>query len=138
MANNTAQMQLTQAIQGTAGGGSGGSGCFIATAAYGSYLDAHVEVLRRFRDQHLLTNSLGRHFVQFYYRHSPPIATVIRQSPTLRGITRWVLTPIIISIEYPFLAVGIVLFFLLLAVVTWLHILRRRLVPSCGAPRFHV
>ena len=134
MLNNAAQVFLTEDIQGTGGGGSGGSGCFIATAAYGSYLDAHVEVLRRFRDQHLLTNSLGRHFVQFYYRHSPPIATVIRQSPTLRAITRWVLTPIILLIEYPFLAVGIILFFLLLAVVTRLHILRRRLVPSCGAP----
>ena len=61
---------------------------------------------------------------------------MISQSPTLRAITRWILTPIIILIEYPFLAMGIVLFFLLLAVVTRLHILRRRLVPSCGDGSF--
>ena len=37
-----------------------GSGCFVATAAYGSYLDPHVEALRNFRDEQLLTNAPGR------------------------------------------------------------------------------
>jgi len=80
--------------------GSGG-GCFIATAAYGSYLDPHVVTLRNFRDQHLLTNSVGMWLVELYYRHSPPLADYIRQREALRRLVRSGLAIVIYSIEYP-------------------------------------
>ena len=76
-------------------------GCFIATAAYGSYLDPHVYVLRNFRDGVLLKSSLGRLFVAWYYRNSPPLAAVIARNEPLRLAARVALTPVIYTVEYP-------------------------------------
>jgi len=108
--NDPADQTLTGTLTGsvppsatTAAGRSGGSGntCFVATAAYGSYLDPHVAVLRAFRDRHLLTNAPGRAFVAFYYRHSPPAARFISGNDGLRAVTRWALTPMVYGIEHP-------------------------------------
>ncbi|MEU1970768.1 CFI-box-CTERM domain-containing protein [Microbacterium sp. NPDC019599] len=49
----------------------GSSGCYVATAVYGSYDCPQVRVLRRWRDQRLLTTPLGRRFVATYYAMSP-------------------------------------------------------------------
>jgi uncharacterized repeat protein (TIGR01451 family) len=129
MANNTALVTLTQSLKGSAPG-SGGSGlaggCFIATAAYGSYLDPHIQALRQFRDQHLLTNAMGRSFVRFYYRHSPPIAAIISNHAALRAITRWLLTPVILAVEHPLHAVLFVLV-LLVGFTAGLQLLRKPL-----------
>lgn len=69
--------------------------CFIATAAFGSKFTWPVALLRHFRDQYLLTNDIGKAFVNFYYRHSPPIAAVIADSQLLRIMVRLLLAPII-------------------------------------------
>jgi len=82
-------------------GGGGGGGCFIATAAYGSYLDPHVQVLRHFRDDHLLTNGPGRGFVQAYYQYSPSVAAFIKDHEILRMATRVLLTPVVFAVKYP-------------------------------------
>lgn len=78
-----------------AAGDSSGSGCFIATAAYGSYFEKHVQILRNFRDVYLLTNDWGRAFVGFYYRHSPAIADVIANHSGLRAAVRVGLAPVV-------------------------------------------
>jgi uncharacterized repeat protein (TIGR01451 family) len=86
---------------GTSTGDSGGGGCFIATAAYGSYLDPHVQVLRDFRDRYLMKSSMGRDLVSLYYTYSPPTAEFIARHKGLRLVTRAVLTPVVYAISYP-------------------------------------
>jgi hypothetical protein len=117
----------------TASGGSSGSGCFIATAAYGSYLHPHVQQLRHFRDNYLLPNAPGRAFVSLYYRCSPPLADFIARYESLRGVTRLLLTPVIIVVIHPLASVAT----LLLVVILTYRPLRRhylgtsRLKNSC-------
>jgi hypothetical protein len=91
------------------GGGGGGGGCFIATAAYGSYLDPHVNTLRNFRDGFLMKSDVGAAFVHFYYDVSPPIADFIRDHESLRTTTRLLLTPVVYGVENPALTSFIIL-----------------------------
>ncbi|MFO1406564.1 MAG: DUF11 domain-containing protein [Steroidobacteraceae bacterium] len=79
----------------------GVGGCFIATAAYGSSLEPHVVALREFRDRYLRRSELGRAFIRFYYRHSPPIAAFIARHDAMRFVVRTLITPLVLVIEYP-------------------------------------
>jgi hypothetical protein len=83
----------TSASAASSSGGGGGS-CFIATAAFGSEMEHHVQTLSKFRDQRLLTNSVGRKFVDLYYRTSPPVADYLRKHPIPRAAIRYALVPI--------------------------------------------
>jgi hypothetical protein len=71
------------------------SGCFIATAAFGSPFERHVMTLRRFRDEYLLKSGPGRVFVRLYYRHSPHLASVIADRPVLQAGVRACLVPLV-------------------------------------------
>ncbi|MFQ6078637.1 MAG: S8 family serine peptidase, partial [Thermodesulfobacteriota bacterium] len=52
-------------------------GCFLGTAAFGSPLEHHVQVLKDLRDRYLLINSIGKAFVSLSYTLSPPIPDFI-------------------------------------------------------------
>ncbi|MBI4993548.1 hypothetical protein HZC33_01130 [Candidatus Wolfebacteria bacterium] len=80
-----------------------GEGCFIATAAYGSYFEPHVKILRDFRDIFLVESILGRLFIKIYYCISPFISGIIEKSEILKKIMRIILSPIALLIEHIFI-----------------------------------
>ena len=49
------------------------SGCYVATAVYGSYDCPEVWTLRRYRDYTLAETWYGRTFIRFYYATSPTL-----------------------------------------------------------------
>ena len=57
--------------------------CFIATAIYKDYNHPKVITLRKFRDDFLLTNGVGKSFVKFYYKNSPKFANYIKDKKVL-------------------------------------------------------
>jgi hypothetical protein len=71
------------------------SGCFIATAAYGSALEPSVGVLRHARDHLVASSALARAGVDLYYRSSPPVASALRESDAARAVVRTVLAPLV-------------------------------------------
>ena len=103
------------------------SGCFIATAAFGSYLAPEVKVLREFRDQYLITNKVGRYLVNGYYRYSPPIAHYIADKAWLKHIIRGFLWPVIYGLKYPFIA----LFTLILMFSAILKYMKKQRIRKC-------
>jgi hypothetical protein len=77
-----------------ASGGQETGGCFIATAAYGSYAHPVVWVLRQFRDRVLKATPIGTALVWAYYRFSPPLAAEVAKDPALAAWVRAGLVPI--------------------------------------------
>lgn len=79
-----------------AGGAENGGYCFVATAAYGSPIHPHVQLLRNFRDSWLLTNDPGRAFVRFYYANGPTWASFVEGSNPLRVLVQVALVPLLL------------------------------------------
>ncbi len=72
------------------------SGCFIATACYGSPDQSQVLVLRAFRDDVLLNSGWGKRFVWAYYRLSPRVAVWLTARPIWRSIfRRFLMDPVV-------------------------------------------
>jgi subtilisin family serine protease len=67
--------------------------CFIATAAFGDIDAPQVRLLREMRDRCLLKTELGRRFVRFYYRWSPPVAAWLKEHAVASRLVRASLLP---------------------------------------------
>jgi hypothetical protein len=65
-------------------------GCFLATAATGSYDHEITRTLRNFRDTSLESSALGRRFIQWYYEKSPNWALWITRHSWIRMGVKWI------------------------------------------------
>jgi hypothetical protein len=76
--------------------------CIIASAAYESDLEPHVQFLREFRDQRVMGTFIGSQFMNvfnaFYYLFSPTVAEAISTSENARAVTRGILSPLLGSL----------------------------------------
>jgi hypothetical protein len=79
--------------------------CFIATAAYGSPLHPHLDILRDFRDRYLIPSKLGHLLVELYYRCSPVVADFIAKHKALKVMARVSLLPLV-AFSYSLLHFG--------------------------------
>lgn len=62
--------------------------CFVATACYGAPDADNVLILRRFRDDILMTTSIGRSLIHYYYKRGPAVAQFISTREHLRSFVR--------------------------------------------------
>ena len=92
-----------QAIDESSSEKSGGGGCLIATATFGSELAPQVQQLRELRDNTIQQTNSGMAFMttfnQVYYSFSPAIADLERENPIFREAVKISLTPLLSSLS---------------------------------------
>jgi len=85
------------------GESSGGFGCLIATATFGSELAPQVQFLREIRDDTVMSTSSGASFMAgfntIYYSFSPAVADLERQSPIFKEIVKVAITPLLSTLS---------------------------------------
>lgn len=69
-------------------------GCFVATAAYGSWKHPDVVALRRFRDEVLVRHATGRAFSRAYRRFGPKLARWVQPGRRSGRLARRVIAPL--------------------------------------------
>ncbi len=81
---------------------SGGGGCLIATAAFGSEMAPQVQFLREIRDGTVMSTQSGTAFMtgfnHFYYSFSPYVADYERENPVFKEAVKVTLTPLLTSL----------------------------------------
>src|SRR5665213_1854935 len=70
------------------------SGCFIATAAYGSPAERSVAALRRVRDRLRPASALFATAIVLYYRSGPAAAAALKGSDIARALVRRLIGPV--------------------------------------------
>ena len=70
------------------------SGCFVATAAYGSILAPDVAAMRQVRDRLRPKSTMFAVATDLYYSTGPAAAEVLKHSDTARALVRRLLGPV--------------------------------------------
>ena len=74
------------------------SGCYIATAVYGSYDCPEVWTLRRYRDNKLAKTWYGRMFIHVYYMVSPIIVAIFGKKTWFKRIWKNALDKMVVTL----------------------------------------
>ena len=78
-------------------------GCFIATAAMGSELHPHVQMLREYRDSVILKSGYKEQFLRIlnvYYSFSPAVADLMEKNVFAKSLIKyWIVYPAVLSIK---------------------------------------
>ncbi|MGD0278174.1 MAG: type II secretion system protein [Smithella sp.] len=125
---NTGGVTVVNAQTG-ATGVKGWGNCFVATAAYGDPGHPMVQILREFRDRHLMRFSGGRWFVKQYYKYGPAAADMIRNRPLAAWAARCLLAPVAafaFCLMYAPLAIPFIFFVSLIFISAFSSVLRRK------------
>ena len=115
------------------------SGCFIATAAFGSAFEPHVKILKKFRDRFLLPNKIGKKFVILYYKHSPPLSETIKNHEILKAAVRWGLLPVVgmswVALKFGMLPIFLFMCFSVIGLAGGLVLIRRQKGQSTASDK---
>ena len=76
-----------------------GSGCYVATAVYGSYNCPQVWTLRRYRDGFLAKTWYGRAFIRGYYAVSPTLVKWLGKQKWFLSICKHKLDRFVLTLQ---------------------------------------
>jgi prepilin-type N-terminal cleavage/methylation domain-containing protein len=113
-----------------------GSGCFVATVAYGDPGHPMVRILRDFRDRYLLPWRGGRWLVKKYYEHGPAAADIIRNRPLAMWAVRCLLAPVVALTFFLIYAPLAILFLLPVSLIltgALFSAVQRGAIPLCSS-----
>ena len=80
--------------------GNKSSGCYVATAVYGTYDCPEVWTLRRFRDYTLDETLAGRAFIKTYYAISPTLVKLFGNTNWFKSLWKPVLDKMVLRLQY--------------------------------------
>jgi len=79
--------------------GANKSGCYIATAVYGSYDAYEVRILRKFRDEALAKTIFGRLLINVYYYLSPSVSQQLNKSESVSYLFRRCIDKVVVRLQ---------------------------------------
>ncbi|MFQ3235997.1 MAG: hypothetical protein ACI9C4_001561 [Paraglaciecola sp.] len=92
--------------------------CPFVKSAQASYLAPHIDTIRLFRDQRLMSSELGSSTVTWYYQQAPAVSGYLDKHPWSKIVLRLALTPATYAVVYPWQSAAL-LVLSIMGLVTW-------------------